>query len=326
MRETSAMFDQMILPGFGSATSSPASGDGPTPSASPAGRTTVTSGPEAVRVSRFRALDAGVAMPTSDTSGPLFTASSPSAALQSSLASRLRQQMAGSGSPLYELTWSDVDMPSGPPICRLRASARRTSASACSGWPTAQARDWKSSAPARQASNARPLNEVARLAGWPMPDASAANISDANWEERRAKAKEKHGNNGFGLTLGMAVQLAGWETPKVSNSKSARAMTPCSMGGQSSPPGLEQQALIACGQIPQEVLRSGASDGWPEWNGPVRITADGAVLTGSGAETVDGGQLNPAFSAWLMGYSEAWCMAALSCQLPSRSRGRRSAG
>ena len=94
------------------------------------------SGPEAVPVSRFRARESAKAMPTNDTSGPLFNNSSPSASLQWSLESRLRQRMEGSGCPLYELTWSQWDMPAGPQICRQRASARRTSANGFTGWPT----------------------------------------------------------------------------------------------------------------------------------------------------------------------------------------------
>ena len=86
-------------------TSSLASEDGPTPSGSPDGQTTDQFGLAPVPVSRFRALDSGKAMPIDDISGPLFTASSPSAALQRSLESRLRARMAGSGSPLYVLTW-----------------------------------------------------------------------------------------------------------------------------------------------------------------------------------------------------------------------------
>ena len=72
-------------------------------------------------------------------------------------------------------------MPAGPPICRLRASADRTSGNGSGGWPT--------------------------------PNAGPQNDTDTKWQERRAKAKEKHGNNGFGLTLGMAAQTAGWPTP-----------------------------------------------------------------------------------------------------------------
>ena len=79
-----------------------------------------TSGPEAAHV-LSRAANSGRAMPT-NASGPLFNNSSPSAALQWSLESRLRQRIAGSGCPLYELTWSQWDTPAGPQICRLRAS------------------------------------------------------------------------------------------------------------------------------------------------------------------------------------------------------------
>src|SRR5690606_16600034 len=33
-------------------------------------------------------------------------------------------------------TWKQWDMPSGPPICALRASVRRTSGNGFTGWPT----------------------------------------------------------------------------------------------------------------------------------------------------------------------------------------------
>lgn len=40
--------------------------------------------------------------------------------------------------------------------------------------------------------------------------------------------------------------------------------------------------------------------------GPARLTAHGTLLTGSGAGTVSGGQLNPDLSRWLMGLPEEW--------------------
>lgn len=119
-----------------SATSSPASVDGPTRSASPGGPTTDLSGPEAVPVSRFRGRDSGKAMPTNDTSGPLFTTSSPSARLQSSLESRLQARMGVNGSPEFVLIWKHWDMPAGLPICRLLSRRRDTIGSAFSWWPT----------------------------------------------------------------------------------------------------------------------------------------------------------------------------------------------
>jgi len=49
---------------------------------------------------------------------------------------------------------------------------------------------------------------------WPTANAGPQNDTDANWKERRQIAKEKHGNNGFGLTLGMAA--TDWQTTRVS--------------------------------------------------------------------------------------------------------------
>ena len=123
------------------ATFSPASADGPMPSTSRDGPLTDQCGPEAVPVSRFRALDSTKAMPTNDTSGPLFSALSPSAALSASLARRLQARMDVNGSPEYELTWKHWDMPAGPLVYQLRASPRRTSAADCIGWPTPRAAD-----------------------------------------------------------------------------------------------------------------------------------------------------------------------------------------
>src|SRR6185312_13063362 len=46
-----------------------------------------------------------------------------------------------SGSTLYKLTWKQWTTPSGVSRLRLRASGRRTSVTAISGWPTPLAAD-----------------------------------------------------------------------------------------------------------------------------------------------------------------------------------------
>ena len=79
---------------------------------------------------------------TSGTYGPTSTSSSSSAALQSSLASKLRVLMASTGSTLYTLTWKERATPSGLRICALRASAPRTSANGSTGWPTPCAQEY----------------------------------------------------------------------------------------------------------------------------------------------------------------------------------------
>ncbi len=126
------------------AISSLASADGPTPSDSADGPMTGPSGLVPAPVSRFRARDSAKAMPTNDTSGPLFTTSSPSARLQLSLESKLRTAMDVNGSPEFVLIWKQWDMPAGVTICALRASARRRHGRESFGWPTLYAHKFTS--------------------------------------------------------------------------------------------------------------------------------------------------------------------------------------
>ena len=126
-----------------SATFSLASGGGHTPSDSPGGPMIGKSGPVPARVSLSLLRANKEALPIAATCGPLFSASSPSRNLQRSLANRLRQRMAGRGSPLYALNWKHWPMLSGPRICALRASGHRTSGNGCGGWPTPATRDAK---------------------------------------------------------------------------------------------------------------------------------------------------------------------------------------
>ena len=233
----------MTLKNSTAAISSPGSPDGISPCSSPDGET-AKSGPEAAHVSCFRAQGSEKAMPTNDTSGPLFTALSPSADLQRSLANRLRARMAGNGSPLFVLTWSDWDMPAGPPICRLRASAPRTSDSACGGWPTTKASDGifhSTRTSGRPMEKSTHLQTIAQLAGWPSPMAgtpaqhgyneagntdtgrktvellsgwptpNAANGIHATYTAKTA-LRVALGGSAHGLDLGAAAKIAGWAT------------------------------------------------------------------------------------------------------------------
>ena len=176
-----------------------------------------------------------MAMPTNGTSGLTFSVSSATAFLQSSLESRLRQRMDVNGSLEYALTWKDWDMESGPPICALRARARRISGSGFGGWPSPRESDSDKSVRSDQGAlkelerkgGPQDLDCAAHLAGWPTPDANAMNDGESleSWKARATKLKEKtwlkadgttrYGNgNGAGMPLQIAAQLAGW--PKAS--------------------------------------------------------------------------------------------------------------
>jgi len=188
----------------GSATSSPAWAAGRALCGLPDGTTTERSGPAPAPASLSARQAEAAGLLTSGTCGLRGTGSSRSAALQSSLESRLQRRLSSRGSTLYTLTWKPWATASGPSRFRLRASAPRTSETGCggwptptsslahkgvrseegairevmrskepdlaalsqmAGWPTTAARDWKGATRDRWGTNARPLNEVATLAG-----------------------------------------------------------------------------------------------------------------------------------------------------------------
>lgn len=134
---------QMSLWDTPSATSLRASACGATRFVGPAGQTIAKSGPHPALASLSAKRAKVLGLLTSGTCGHIFTTSSASAALESSLVSRLRAKTQTHGSTLYRLTWKHWVMPSGRSRFRLRASARRTSATGCTGWVTPTTRDWK---------------------------------------------------------------------------------------------------------------------------------------------------------------------------------------
>ena len=76
------------------------------------------------------------------------------------------------GSPEYALTWKQWAMPSGPPICALRARAHRISVSVStgerSGWPTPTTRDHKDGSYCPNVESNALLGRVVWTAG-PLP-------------------------------------------------------------------------------------------------------------------------------------------------------------
>lgn len=343
---------QPTLPGLDSVTSSPGSAGGPAPSDSPESPTTPPSGPGRAPASPSRTRARGAGFATLDIFGRHGSRSSGSAALQSSLESRLRARLASSGSTLFSLTWRDAVTPSGRRICALRASGRHTSDSGCTSWPTptvsrgdysyahgnpetptlklagaaklaawptplanggagggserhidgrrsnlrdtvhlaswptAAARDWKSSASNKHGDNARPLNEVARLASWPTP---------LRADGQNRKLHYQHGPTNLtllGAAMLMSISTASWATPAAQE-----------------PGGTPEQAL----ERKRKRRAKGADLGLSvtSLSHQVQLADSGPTPTGSSAETraedrPSPGQLNPEHSRWLQGYPAAW--------------------
>lgn len=160
-----------ILPDSRSVTSSPALVSGLTHYVQQDGQMTFLFGPEVAHasLSARQALELGLR--TQGIFGQLLPGSSSSAILQSSLESRLRARLSSLGSTLYTLTWKPWNTPSGPSRFRLRASARRTSETDCSGWPTPTTRDWKDG---KSASADVPLNSLLGRVVWLYGDGTAS--------------------------------------------------------------------------------------------------------------------------------------------------------
>jgi len=173
--EASLTFDPETFWDSPNAISSLGSEDGHLPCNSLAGQQTDLSGQEAAPASLSVPQVKDLGLLTSDTCGLCSPNSSEPASLQQLLANRLQARLGVNGSPEYSLTWKEWAINGQEPICALRASARRTSDSDFTGWPTAAARDWKNGKSNLHGKNSRPLNEVVLLTGWATPMAATNN-------------------------------------------------------------------------------------------------------------------------------------------------------
>jgi hypothetical protein len=266
-------------------------------------------GPEAAHASHSVSRGKAKELETIDTFGPLFGGLSRNADLQQYLESRLRASMDVNGSLEYVLTWKRWDIDSGPPICALRASARRTYGNDFGGWPTPTSKEkaggeYKDPEKALKRAlgpHANDLRDFAQMAGWPTPTDSMMTEQDMAQAMTAGNSLKRKGYQESKI-------FSGWQTPSATDGKRGGIGITDGMTGQS----LTQMAKMTGWPTPTatDSSKRGSVSPRPGMMG----LSETAPLSGKiaessyvGTEKIDGYRLNPAFSLWLMGYPpELW--------------------
>ena len=328
MSEASQMSGQASFWGLPNATSLPVEGSGASRCATQDGPTTDQSGQEAAPAPLSRQQAKAAGLMTLVTSGLIGSNSSGSAALQSSLESRLMTRLDTAGSTLFKLTWKRRRTPLGRWYLERAASVRRTSASGFTSWqtpkkPSGGGQEIRSST----GGGIRKIEDQAMLSSWGTPAArdwkdgsEVVNVPlnallgrqawMASWGTPRANDAEKRGQVADDPRNGMVTQanLAHWVTPT----------TPS--GGQKVPDG-----TTTGGKRPNGTKATVTLDMLAQ------STAFGETPNGFPAEflkypeQLSGGLLNGAHSLWLQGIPSVWrSFVSQAMQSMSKSRKRLS--
>ena len=280
---------------FINTTSSPASEDGHSPSATPTSNT-CHSGPPPAHANHSAAQALAMGWMTSGTHGPPSTGSQASADLSYSLASRL--QTLSSGGTLWRLTWNTWATPAGRVLPQQLASVRSTSASdstgplAAWGTPTAEQPGGTPDQVLKRKStmacgeSVTQLNHQVQMTHWPTSTATDGKRGKSQPIERQSERGRVPG-----IDLALAVTLTHWPTPTARDYKDRTSI---------------RQRDGATSRV-----KSNRHD---------RIT----TLIPPPAQTGNTGSLHPAFPCWLLGYPAEWLSCGASAIASISRRPQRS--
>jgi hypothetical protein len=276
-----------------SAISSPALADGALRFVSLDGPTIAPSGPAVVPASLSARQAKAMGLLTSGTYGLPGIGSSNSVALSSSFGEQVESPAGRAWLDLVSTDLEGLATPAGRSISLLRASGRRVSGNACSGWPTAKTPTGGANSQRDLRGAGGPdLQEVAKLSGWPTATAKDGASSGV-------LAYPATATHHSGTTLTDASRLSGWSHDWKDTAGMAETAT--------NPDGSTRTRLD---QLPRQA----------------QLAAHGPTPTGSTAVTRRSGQLNPAHSRWLMGYPPAWDDCAVTAMPSTRTSPQRSSG
>lgn len=284
---------------------SPGSAAGPTPRVGLGGMTARHFGAALAPANLSARQAKAMGLLTSGTYGPPSSTSSVLCDRSESLVSRLRAVTDATGSTLFTVMWMRQNTPSEFSIYQARSLGRRTSDSACTGWPTPTTPSGGQTAPEGTSSTGRTpdgrkvqvtLKDVARLSGWPTPAAHEAGGTPEAFLERKRQAVANGHSMGVSMTsLSLMTQYAGWRPPTAlsPNARRGGGQDPAKRLAQGHTVDLKDQVLLARGPLGE----------------PARLLGSGVMLIGSCARTLmghAGGQLSPGHSRWLQGYPVAF--------------------
>lgn len=219
MSDQFPMFDQTISGDMSSATSSLASGSGPTRSGSPDGQTTAKSGPVPAPANPSARPAKAKRSTTKGIFGQSSFGSSKHDDLSFALASRFRALTASLGSTLFELTWMTRVTPAGFSIPAQRASEALIEGSVFIGWPTPQKHDERERGNTMADHHHFPhdLSNAATMAAWPT----------LKYQNAKASGPSRVGDK---IDLQTAAILAGWPTASGTDGERAGEMTEAMSG------------------------------------------------------------------------------------------------